>query len=392
MDFRFTAEEEQFRQDLKGFLKEELPADWRYGVIEASEDDAGLERSMRRKLAQRGWLTMGWPKEYGGQDASPITQLIFNEEMAYHRAPGRDVFGIGMLGPTLMVHGSEEQKRKYLGDIARGEINWCQGFSEPGSGSDLASLQTRAEEDGDEYIINGQKIWTSGAHHADRFFMLARTDSDAPKHRGITFFLGDMTQPGIEIRPIVSMTGRHGFNEVFFDNVRVSKKDVLGEVNRGWYVAMTLLGFERSIVEYPAAARRALEELTDFAKDTRRNGSALIDDIGVRNKLAERAVEIDVARLLCYRVAWMSSRGEVPDSEGSIAKSFSTELMRRLGQTGMEIMGLYGQLTKDSKYAPLEGGFRHVYLESVGLCIAGGTSEIQRNIIATRGLGLPRAN
>jgi len=392
MDFRFTVEEEQFKQALKGFLKEELPMGWRYGVIEASEEDADLERSMRKKLAQRGWLTMGWPKEYGGQDASPITQLIFNEEMAYHRAPGRDISGIGMLGPTLMVHGTEEQKRKYLGDIARGEINWCQGFSEPGSGSDLASLQTRAEEDGDEYIINGQKIWTSGAHHADRFFMLARTDSDAPKHRGITFFLGDMNQPGIEIRPIVSMTGRHGFNEVFFDNVRVSKRDVLGEVNRGWYVAMTLLGFERSIVEYPAAALRALEELTDFAKDTKRNGSALIEDMSVRNKLAERAVEIDVARLLCYRVAWMSSRGEVPDSEGSIAKSFSTELMRRLGQTGMEIMGLYGQLTEDSKYAPLEGGFRHVYLESIGLCIAGGTSEIQRNIIATRGLGLPRAN
>ena len=166
---------------------------------------------MRRKLSDRGWLTMGWPKEYGGQDASPITQLVFNEEMAYHRAPGKDAFGIGMLGPALMMHGTEEQKRKYLPAIAQGRINWCQGFSEPGSGSDLASLQTRAVEDGDDFVITGQKIWTSGAHHADRFFMLARTDQDAPKHRGITFFLGDMKDPGVEVRPIVSATGRHSF-------------------------------------------------------------------------------------------------------------------------------------------------------------------------------------
>ncbi|MFQ5874379.1 MAG: acyl-CoA dehydrogenase family protein, partial [Dehalococcoidia bacterium] len=305
MDFSFAEEEEHFRQELRDFLKKELPPDWRYGVIEASDEDASLEQEMRRKLAQRRWLALGWPKEYGGQGASPITQLVFNEEMAYHRAPGRDVFGIGMLGPTLMVHGTEEQQKKYLGDIARGEINWCQFFSEPGSGSDLASLQTRAVEDGDDFVINGQKIWSSGAHHADRFFMLARTDPDAPKHRGITFFLGDMKDPGIDVRPIVSMTGRHSFNEVFFDNVRVRKGDMVGEVNRGWYVAVTLLGFERSIIEYAAAARRALEELTRFAKEVRLNGTLLLDDPLVRHKVAEMAVEIEVARLLCYRVAWM---------------------------------------------------------------------------------------
>ena len=392
MEFSFTREEEGFREELRGLLRKELPPGWRYGVIETSEEDWALERALRKKLAERGWLTIGWPKEYGGQGASPITQLVFNEEMAYHRAPGRDAFGIGMLGPTLMVHGTEEQKKQYLGDIARGEINWCQGFSEPGSGSDLASLQTRAVEDGDDYVITGQKIWTSGAHHADRFFMLARTDPDAPKHRGITFFLGDMRDPGVEVRPIVSMTGRHSFNEVFFDNVRVHKRDVVGEVNRGWYVAVTLLGFERSIVEYPAAGRRALEELTDFVRDVKVNGSLLSEDPLVQHKLAETAVEIEVARLLCYRVAWLSSQGKVPDYEGSAAKLFSTELIRRLSARGMEIMGLYGQLTKDSKYSALEGGMRHLYLESIGLCVAGGTSEIQRNIIATRGTGLPRGN
>ena len=239
-----------------------------------------MARAMRRKLADRGWLTMGWPKEYGGQDASPITQLVFYEEMAYHRAPGKDAFGIGMLGPALMMHGTEQQKRKYLPAIAQGRINWCQGFSEPGSGSDLASLQTRAVEDGDDFVISGQKIWTSGAHHADRFFMLARTNPEAPKHRGITFFLGDMSDPGVEVRPIVSATGRHSFNEVFFDNVRVNKADIVGEVNRGWYVAMTLLGFERSTVEWSAAARRALEELIDYAKETRVQWvDGLLDDL-----------------------------------------------------------------------------------------------------------------
>ncbi len=390
MQFKFAKEEETFREELRTFLTTELPRKWRYGLIETADEDSDLARKMRRKLADRGWLTMGWPKEYGGQDASPITQLVFYEEMAYHRAPGKDAFGIGMLGPALMMHGTEEQKRKYLPAIAQGRINWCQGFSEPGSGSDLASLQTRAVEDGDDYVISGQKIWTSGAHHADRFFMLARTDPEAPKHRGITMFLGDMSDPGVEVRPIVSATGRHSFNEVFFDNVRVNKREIVGEVNRGWYVAMTLLGFERSTVEWPAAARRGLEELIEYAKDTRVNGSRLIDDPIVRNKLADAATDIEVSRMLCYRVAWLATQGYSPDDAGSIAKVYSTAMLKRFSETGMQVMGLTGQLRADSKYAAMEGGMRHMYLETIGVNIAGGTSEIQKNIIATRGLGLPR--
>lgn len=390
MQFKFSKQEDTFREDLRTFLTTELPRKWRYGLIETAEEDSDLARKMRRKLADRGWLTLGWPKEYGGQDASPITQLVFYEEMAYHRAPGKDAFGIGMLGPALMKHGTEEQKRKYLPAIAEGRINWCQGFSEPGSGSDLASLQTRAVEDGDDYVISGQKIWTSGAHHADRFFMLARTDPDAPKHRGITFFMGDMKDPGVEVRPIVSATGRHSFNEVFFDNVRVNKRDIVGEVNRGWYVAMTLLGFERSTVEWPAAARRALEELVDYARDTKVNGSRLLDDPRVRTKLADAAIDIEVSRMLCYRVAWLAAQGHAPDAAGSIAKVYSTAMLRRFSEAGMQVMGLTGQLRADSKYAALEGGMRHMYLETIGVNIAGGTADVQRNIIATRGLGLPR--
>ena len=391
MQFKFTKEEDAFREELRTFLEKELPRKWRYGLIETADEDSDLARKMRRKLADRGWLTLGWPRQYGGQDASPITQLVFNEEMAYHRSPGKDAFGIGMLGPALMMHGTEEQKRKYLPAIAEGRINWCQGFSEPGSGSDLASLQTRAVEDGDYFVITGQKIWTSGAHHADRFFMLARTDPDAPKHRGITFFMGDMKDSGVEVRPIVSATGRHSFNEVFFDGVRVNKRDIVGEVNRGWYVAMTLLGFERSTVEWPAAARRALEELLDYARDTRVNGSRLIDDPIVRNKLANAAIDIEVSRMLCYRVAWLAAQGHAPDAAGSIAKVYSTAMLRRFSEAGMQIMGLTGQLRADSKYAALEGGMRHMYLETIGVNIAGGTADVQRNIIATRGLGLPRS-
>ena len=242
MQFTFAKEEMAFREELRDFLKAELPRKWRYGLIETAEEDTDLARAMRRKLADRGWLTMGWPKEYGGQDASPITQLVFYEEMAYHRAPGKDAFGIGMLGPALMMHGTEEQKRKYLPAIAEGRINWCQGFSEPGSGSDLASLQTRAVEDGDDFVISGQKIWTSGAHHADRL-LHARPHQprgpQAPRHHLLSW---RHVRPGCRGAPIVSATGRHSFNEVFFDNVRVNKADIVGEVNRGWYVAMTLLG------------------------------------------------------------------------------------------------------------------------------------------------------
>ena len=251
MDFKFSTEEETFQNDVNGFLKKELPSDWTGETAYASSDDGwNFNLKMKKKLAEKGWLTLGWPKEYGGMEASIMSQVLFNEQMAYNRAPGIDIWGIKMLAPTLMVHGTEEQKQRFLPPVANGEVQWCQGYSEPGSGSDLASLQTRAEVDGDEYVVNGTKIWTSNGHRADWIILLARTDTDAPKHRGITMLLVDMKTPGISVNPIVNMAGMHEFNQVFFDNVRVPKRNLVGEENRGWYVGATLLDFERSGVQY----------------------------------------------------------------------------------------------------------------------------------------------
>ena len=288
MDLHLTEEQVAFRQEVRDFLDKELPSDWIGGPISFANVDQGTEMKWRKMLAEKGWNTIGWPKEYGGQGASPMTQLIFNEEWEYRGAPGLDSFGLNLLGPTLMVHGTEEQKRAYLGDIARGEVVWCQGFSEPGSGSDLASLQTRAVEDGDEYVINGQKIWSSYAQYADHMFLLARTDTSAVKHRGISFLLLDMDTPGITVRPIQEMSGESSFNEEFFDNVRIPKQNVLGEVNRGWYVAMTLLDFERTGINHPAGGKRILDLLIQYANETSHNGKPLAADPRVRTQARRR--------------------------------------------------------------------------------------------------------
>ena len=390
MEFRFTPQEEAFRGDLRQFLKAELPAGWTGPVDEDDEEFWQLNLVMRKRLASRGWLTMAWPREYGGQDASLTQQVIFAEEMAYHRAPGRDMFGIQMLAPTLMINGTEEQKREFLPPIARGEVQWCQGYSEPESGSDLASVQTRAVEDGDDFVVNGTKVWTSGAHRADFIMLLVRTDPEAPKHRGISFLLADMHDPGVTVQPIINMAGVHSFNMVNFDNVRVPRKNLVGEKNRGWYVGATLLDFERSGITYSAGCRRTLEELVDFARETKHDGRALADEPLVRRRLADLAIEIEVNRLMAYKVVWMQSQGMVPNMEASMVKAFGTELQQRVAGVGMSLLGMYGQLEPGSRYAPLHGRIERSYLLSPSTTLAAGTSEIQRNIIATRGLGLPR--
>ena len=389
MEFRFTPEEDAFREELRAFLKAESDDRWVDSVGEGFDDwDHVLE--MRKKLAARGWLTMAWPEEYGGQNAPHMMQVIFSEEMAYHRAPGRDIFATRMLAPTLMIHGTEDQKREYLPPVAQGEVQWCQGYSEPESGSDLASLQTRAVEDGDDFVVNGAKIWTSGAHRADHIMVLTRTDPDAPKHRGISFLLADMHAPGVEVRPVINMANQHSFNMVTFDNARVPKRNLLGEKNRGWYVGATLLDFERSGIDYSAGAKRTVEEMIEFCKQTSRNGRTLAEDPLVRHRLADLAVEVEVSRLISYNIAWMQQNGLVPNKESSMGKVFGTELQQRVANTGMSILGLYGQLEPDSKYAAMKGRIERSYMTTVSSTIAAGTSEIQRNIIATRGLGLPR--
>ncbi len=391
MEFSFTQAEETFREELRAFLRNELPPGWTGGTEDWDDDVFPVAQRMRKKLAARGWLTMGWPREYGGMGAGPVAQAIFGEEMLYHRAPGRDQFGLRMLGPTLMLHGTEEQKREHLPRIAKGERLWCQGYSEPGAGSDLASLQTRATRDGDDYVISGSKTWTTGAHRADWMFLLARTDPAAPKHKGITFLLMDMRSPGVSVRPLVNMVGNHAFNQVFFDDVRVPGTNVVGEINRGWYVAMALLSFERSGVEHVGAARRLLDDITSAAREMRRDGRPLTDDPIVRHKLAERAVETQVARALAYRVAWLQSKGQVPAYESSVSKVFGTELNQRIANTGMQVLGLHAQVEKGCPRAVLDGALRSYYLYTVAPTIYAGSSEVQRNIIADKGLGLPRA-
>ena len=390
MEFKFTAEDEAFRNELRSFVDTELPPGWEGGGRYPEEDDWDLTRVIRRKMADKGWLTMHWPVEYGGQGSSAVKSAIFNEEIAYQRAPGRDIFGVRMLGPTLMIHGSEEQKKTHLPPVARGEVQWCQGYSEPESGSDLASLSTRAVRDGDDLVINGAKIWTTLAHRADWIMLLTRTDPDAAKHRGISFVLVDMKTPGVSVRPIVNMANGHEFNQVIFDDVRVPRANVVGEEDRGWYVAVTLLDFERSGIEYSASARRLLDDVREYATETKRNGQPIIEIPWVRSLMADRYIDCEVARLIAYNVAHMQSQGLVPTKEASMSKVFGSEAVQRSTEAALNILGLYGTLGRDEKWAPLKGRVQEHWMLSFAGKIAAGTSEIQRNIIAGRGLGLPR--
>jgi len=383
MDFRFTPEQEVFRTEVRDFAARE----WRgEDAGEGGGRDAfQRQTAFRKKLAAHGWLTRAWPREWGGQEASHLDQAIYSEEMSLAGAPGLDM-GVDRVGPTLMLFGNEEQKQRFLPQIANADLFWCQGFSEPGAGSDLASLQTRAVRDGDSYVINGQKIWTSNAHLADWIFMLARTDPDAPKHRGISYFLIDMKSPGISIRPLINMAGQHGFNVTFFDSARVPKENLIGEENRGWYIAATTLDFERSGINRIAAATRILNAVVDHVRAT----PSLRQRADVRHRLAELVLEFDLGRMLAYRVAWMQSRKLVPNYEASISKLFGSEMQQRLANFAVDTLGLDGQILPGNGRTPLGGRAPLYYQTSVSLTIAAGTSEVQKNIIATRGLGLPR--
>jgi alkylation response protein AidB-like acyl-CoA dehydrogenase len=390
MKFRFTSDQQRFRTEVQRFIKEQLPAGWeeRMGDGEGGSDEAWqIARAFTRKLAERKWLAMAWPVEYGGLAADHMTQMIYNEEMAYHRAPGGGGMGVAWVGPAIMLYGTEEQKAKYLPRITSGEDVWCTLYSEPGAGSDLASLQTRAVADGDEFVVNGQKIWTSGAHRSNWGWLAARTDPDAPKHKGISTFVVPMNTPGITIRPLINMAGQHGFNEVFFDNVRIPKSNLVGELNRGWYQVAVALDFERSGIQAYAGGRRTLEELTAFAREHRQLWQR---NPRVRLELADRAVEVATGTLIAYRIPYMQSQGKIPNYEASMSKLYGSELSQRIAATGLKILGLYGTVAPGSKWAYLKGRLEQSYLSSVAATIAAGTSEIQRNIIATRGLGLPR--
>ena len=395
MDFRFTPEEQAFRQEVREFLRQEVPPDWEGVFLEETEKEWKQGRAFVKKLSQKGWVAPAWPKEYGGMEASPALQLVYNEEMGYHRAPiGSVIQAVGYIGPAILFFGTDEQKNQHLPPITAGEVVWTQGFSEPEAGSDLASLKTRAVKDGDDWVINGDKIWTSNAHRSEWCILLARTDPAAPKHKGISFFLVDMETPGITVQPIINMANVHSFNQVFFEDVRVPKSALLGQENQGWYIGAMTLDFERSSLVAAAVsmAKRGLDDLIEYCKETKVNGRSLLDKPLVRHKLAEIAIEIEVGKYMVYRVVSQQARKEPGSIEAAVCKLYNTEMDVRLANTGIEILGLYGQLHKDSKWARLMGRFQKSYLYAIAMMVGGGSSEIQRNIIAMRGLGLPRGN
>ncbi len=390
MNFKDTPEQAVWRTEVSTFLNAEKPK---------SDPDATPQEMMMRgremmkewrgKLAAKGWVAPAWPKEYGGAGLSVMEQFIMNEEFAEARAMNVGGMGTSMIGPTIIIHGNDDQKKEHLGAILRGETQWCQGYSEPGSGSDLASLQTRAVRDGDDFIINGQKIWTSGAHTADRMFMLARTDPDAPKHRGITYLLMDMKSPGVTVRPLINLADGHMFNEVFFEDVRVPASNVLGEVNRGWYIGTTTLDFERSSIGNAVGQRQTLEYYMKFWKENQGKAFTASASNKSRDEFTDRWIEAAAAKMLSYRVITIQAEGRVPNHEASIAKLFNTELSQRIARTAMKMTGTSALLL--GRNAPMRGRAPQSYMQTVSSTIAGGTSEVQRNIVATRGLGLPRA-
>ncbi len=390
MDFAFTPEEEAFRREVAEFLEREVPQEYRekrltFFDMSAQHDWIKVHRAMAEKLGEKGWISIHWPKEYSGQDASPFYRLILREELTRYHSPGYDSIGAGIVAPALLLKGSEEQKKKHLPGIASGKVIWCETLSEPGHGSDLASIEVFAKEEPDCFVVNGQKTWTTNGHFADWNALIARTDREAkPNYRGLTFFLLDMKTPGITVNPVINMAGHHDFNEVFFDDVRIPKENVVGGLNRGFYVVMSLLDYERTTDPVYAMAGTYLEDLAEYA---RKNN--LLTPV-LENRLAQLRADCEVARLHHYRVTWMQSRGMVPNTESAMSKMVSFELLQRVAEFGMELLGQYSQLTEESARVPMYGRIPSWYLRSFGHSLEQGTSEIDRDVIAQRGLGLPR--
>ncbi len=407
MDWADTAEQASFRREVRNFISDRLPERYQESTGAANEaeeltagwqaDRKSDEKTRRdtaiewaNALAEKGWVAPHWPEQYGGAGLSVIEQFIYNQEMAEADAPAVGGMGVSLLGPTLIVHGDEEQKKEHLTKILSGEVAWAQGYSEPGAGSDLAGLQTRATRDGDDFVINGQKIWTSGAQFADWLFALVRTDPDAPKHRGISFVMMDMKTPGLTIRPLTDMGWNEPFNETFFEDVRIPARNLVGEENRGWYIGMTLLDFERSGIGGAISYRRTLAELIELLNSEEGERVARSDWKTVtRLEIADRAMEIEVLFNFAFRIVSMQSAGQIPNYEASMNKLFGSEIHQRVARTGMKSFGLYGNLW-DRREGPMSAYFTRDYISSVPHTIFSGTSEIQRNVIATRGLGLPR--
>jgi alkylation response protein AidB-like acyl-CoA dehydrogenase len=396
MDFRYTDAEEQFRRTIRNWLAENLPPGWGT-TFQEPEDEAerfAFRLGWERKLHAAGWSGISWPKAYGGRGGTLVEQTIFQEELARANAPEYvNIIGRNLTAPTLMAHGTEAQKQRFLPKIMSSEEIWCQGFSEPNSGSDLASLRTRAVLDGDSFVLNGQKIWTSFAQYAQWCFVLARTDPTVPKHQGLSFILLDMTTPGITIRPLLQISGESEFNEVFFDDVRIPKANLVGELNQGWRIAMTTLTYERGPEEaLPRLVRigRDLDSIVQLAATPRSDGTRPADDPALRQKLAASHIDLELMRLTGLRSFSRLLKGEPIGPEASLNKLYWSEMYQRLTETALQVAGESGALMPGDPDAPAAGAFALKFLQSRAMTIYSGSSEIQRNIIAERVLGLPR--
>lgn len=395
MDFQYTPEQDAFRLRVRSWLAEHLPSELK--VEDAMDERVAPNREIfdkrmawHKQLYQAGWIGLAWPKEYGGQGAELMEQIIYNEEYAHARAPILPGYvGLGLAGPTIAQWGSEEQKQYFLPRILQGELVWCQGYSEPGSGSDLASLQTRAVEDGDEFVVNGQKVWTSGAQYADWMVLLARTDPEAPKHKGISYFLLDMKTPGVSVRPLVLLNGHSHFNEVFFEDVRIPKANLLGPKNEGWKVAITTLMFERSAAGGGGGGSQ-IRRLAELAKQVEIDGRPAWQHSWVRQRLAAFEIEKEALKYTRLRSLTRQLRGQPPGPEGSILKLAGSELGVRIAAFASELLGPYALLEAETEAVPDAPRWLNRVLSARQYTIAGGTSEIQHNIIGERVLGLPK--
>jgi alkylation response protein AidB-like acyl-CoA dehydrogenase len=394
MDLNLTPDEAAFRDELRPWLAANVPKDWNTWREKPLEESFPYLRSWQRKLHEGGWAAVSWPKEYGGRSATLMQQAIFWEEMARVEAPPMaNALGLGLIGPTIIAYGTEVQKQRFIPKILSAEEIWCQGFSEPNAGSDLASLQTEARLDGEHYIVNGQKVWTSYGWVGDWCELVVRTDPTVPKHKGLSVLLVDMKSPGVEVRPLRQMTGESEFNELFFRDVRVAAENLLGKVNDGWNVAMSTLMYERG--SYGARLhlifKRYINRLVELSRTTPRNGGTAAQDPLIRQKLAQLFAEIEIMRLNQLRAFSRITATGVPGPEGSIQKIFWSELNQRLQQIAQEILGPYGQLLPGDSYAVDKGIWSYGYLRTRGNTIEAGTSEVQRNIIGHFVLGLPRS-
>jgi alkylation response protein AidB-like acyl-CoA dehydrogenase len=395
VDFRPTEDEERFRREVRDWLRANLPAGWGtpgYPRPEEPGEKVAFARRWQRTLHEGGWAGLHWPREYGGRGATPLEQFLFAEEYTRMGAPPMIDIGVGpgLTGPTLIHHGTDEQKRRFLPRILTGDDVWCQGFSEPNAGSDLANCRTRAELHGDVFHVTGQKIWTSYARFADWCILIVRTDFQAPKHKGLTFLLVDMTSPGITIRPLVEMTGVAWFNEVFFDDVQVPRANMVGRLNEGWTIAITTLAHERGGSAPHARLAGELADTFALARTSRRDGVLATQDPLYRQRLAQAYIDNEVVRLVAYRQVFELMRTGQPGPEGSYLKLLWSESDIRMKELALELEGPHAQLERGSPRAVDGGRWQYEYLWSRAASIYAGTSEVQRNIISQRVLGLPR--